>query len=131
MIRTILGIFVGLVVTFALITVCEAVGHRIFTPDTNFHDLDEARRAIHEGRIPPAAMAAVVVGWLLGTFGGGWVAARIGRRKVGAYVVGGLLTLVSLAMLLHLPHPAWVWVAALAGLPLATCLAAKLGSPRR
>jgi len=133
-IRTILGILLGIVVTLVLITVCEAAGHCLWPPpgpgDVDFHNLDEARRALHVGRIPAGAMAAVVVGWVVGAFGGGWVAARVGRRGAGAYVVGGLVILASLAMLLHLPHPVWMWVTALAGLPLATCLAARLGTPK-
>ena len=128
MLRNILAVVIGIILAFSLIEVCEAVGHHLWPPPQgiDFGSREAIRAAITQ--MPFGALASVAVAWVVGAFGGGWVAARISRRARPAYVIGGLVVLASIAELVMIPHPFWFWIIALIVVPLAAHLAAKLGA---
>ena len=71
----------------------------------------EAIRALMASA-PVGAFLVVLLGWVLGSLLGGFVAAWIGSSGPvpHALVLGGLLTLAGIANNLMLPPPAWFWL---------------------
>jgi predicted acyltransferase len=76
-------------------------------------------------------MLVVLVGWILAPFAGGLVASRVAARsrRQYAWVIAGVLLAATLANLRAVPHPAWMVVGGLIGVPAAGWLAARL-APR-
>lgn len=131
--RTILGVLAGVVVAWLTITASQFASAAMFPPSPGIDMRDPEQLAAFIAAVPPAAMALVVLGWVLGAFAGGWVAARISRRHslIAAVVVGALVVAGVIANSAMIPHPQWMTVLGVA-LPLpAAWLAARIAtSPR-
>jgi hypothetical protein len=74
----------------------------------------------------------VLLGWALGSFVGGLLAAWIGWNAptANALVLGGLLTLAGIANNLMIPPPPWFWIPSLVVFLSAAYAGARL-APRR
>jgi MFS family permease len=81
---------------------------------------------------PVGALLVVLLGWVLGSLLGGFLAAWIGWNAPVAHalVLGGLLTLAGIANNLMLPPPVWFWITSLVALLPAAYAGARL-APRR
>jgi len=130
-IRSILAVVAGFVLASAVMMVIESINGQFVYPElgkaaSGVTDR-EAIRAIF-ANAPTGAFLVVLVGWALGGFAGGFLAAWIGRNApVGhALALGGLLTLAGIANNLLLPPPAWFWVAPFLIFPPTTYAAARL-----
>ncbi|MGH7631039.1 MAG: hypothetical protein ACREOF_16975 [Gemmatimonadales bacterium] len=78
---------------------------------------------------PPGIFAAVLAGWLLAAATGAWIAARVGgagRWWLGL-AVGGLILAAAAYNLSSFPHPIWMTIAGLVGIPAAAWLGASNG----
>jgi hypothetical protein len=132
MVRSILGVILGLVVATAVFLVFETVGMMLYPlpPGVNLTDQEALRAAI--ATLPGGALLVVLLGYIVGTFCGAAVAVLVARRApvVHALVVCGVVMAAGVANLASLPHPAWFWVAALAAYPLAAVAAALVARPR-
>jgi MFS family permease len=134
MVRTLLGIVAGLAAMFVVITAVQWLGAQLYPPPPGLDLRDQHGMAALIAQLPLAALAFVVLGWLLGALAGGWVAARIGRdhpraaaAAVGLAVVAGVVLMVA-----SIPHPLWMGALGLL-LPVpAALLGARLarGGPR-
>ena len=132
--RGVLAVVVGFVVASAVMMAVESLNGRVLYPE-----LGKAaegvtdREAIREilAGAPVGALLVVAVGWALGSFAGGCVAARIGWRSPvrHALVLGAILTLAGIANNLMLPPPAWFWIVGLVVFVPAALLGARL-APR-
>lgn len=130
--RTILGVVVGLVVAMAVIFLVEGLGTALWPPPAGMDLKNEADLAHFMASASPAMKALVVSGWLLASFVGGWVAAKISRahRVSAAIVVGIGIVLGVILNATMLPHPLWMTVLGIAlPIPLAW-FAARLATPR-
>jgi pimeloyl-ACP methyl ester carboxylesterase len=126
--RSLAGVFVGMLAASVLIFAVESAGHALFPlpGDIDTTDLQAIRAAAEAGRIPAAAMAAVLVGWGVGAFAGAWIAAKIAGRMslIHGSVVGAILLSGSVANLTRIPSPIWMWAGAFVLIPGAVCAAA-------
>jgi hypothetical protein len=129
MLKRALGGLAGLVAGVVVIMIVQAVGHKVYPPPPGFDPSNaEALKALMAS-MPVGALLFVLLSYALGAFGGGLIAARIGKHLVPALVVGGLLTVASIMNLTMVPHPTWFAVAnLLLVLPLAFA-GGKLGAP--
>ncbi len=130
--RTILGMLVGLVVMWLTVTALEFLGHAVFPPPpgldpTNPEHLQQIIAAASVG-----SLAMLVLGWIAGTFVGGWVAARIARHARAAAIAVALFVMASVAgMMVIIPeHPGWVATLGLL-LPIPVALMAATLARRR
>ncbi len=129
--RTILGAVVGLAAAMATMLLIEGLATMLFPPpgiDLN----SEAALAEMVAKATPAMKALVVFGWLLASFVGGWVAAKISRaHRVGAAVVVGVAVVLGVIFnAVALPHPLWMTASGvLLPIPLAWW-AARIATPR-
>ena len=129
--RTILGILAGLVAAWLVMTLCEFASVLLHRPPAGVDLRDPQALAAHIAAAPLSAMLVVLVGWTLGAFVGGWIAARIARHRLAAALVIGVLVVLGVAAnSLMIPHPLWMTIAGIA-LPIpAAWLAASLASPK-
>ena len=134
MLRTLLGALAGMVVTFLAIMGIEVLGHVLYPPPPGLDPMVPQQLERIMATQPVAALALVVVAWVLGAFLGGWVAARIARAhpRTAATLVALLVMAGVVGMIVQMPlHPRWMGVLGLL-LPLpAALLAARLARPHR
>ena len=134
MLRTILGVLAGMVVTFFTIMGIEFLGHVLYPPPPGLDPMVPQQLEQIMATQPVAALVLVVVAWVVGAFLGGWVAARISRAHshIAATLVALLVMAGVVGMIVQMPlHPRWMGVLGLL-LPLpAALLAARLARPRR
>ena len=109
MLKKVLAIASGVVVAMLIIMVTEWVGHRVAPGPMPGDAASEDMRIV-----PAVAMIAVLVGWFLGTLGGGAVANRIARLRWPAWAIAGLVLLGALVEFTTAQHPAWMIVAGVA-----------------
>ena len=100
---TVLGVIVA-----ALIVQCaELIVHFMYPPPPgyNMRNMDDVKKFV--ATLPTLAMVVVLIGWLIGTLAGAFVAAKIGRSRVPAYIVGLFLFLGGVANATMIPQPMW------------------------
>lgn len=130
--RTILGAVVGLAAAMATMLLVEGLATMLFPPPPGLDLKNEADLAKLVAAATPAMKSMVVFGWLLASFVGGWIAAKISRaHRVGAaLVVGVAVVLGVIANAAMLPHPLWMTaLGVLLPIPLAWW-AARIATPR-
>ena len=79
MVRTIVGILVGIVIAVATVFAIEQIVH-LFAPappDFDMRDPEQVRARV--ASLPVTAFVLVLLGWVLGTALGSWAAVRISR----------------------------------------------------
>jgi hypothetical protein len=130
--RRIAAILAGFVVANIVIFALEALGHVIYPPPPGL-DLTkpEAFRTM-VSQMPPGAFVVLLVGWLAGTAAGVATAQRINRAPtlLPGLVVGTMLFAATAYNFSIIPHPLWVVVAALVGIPIVTGLATRAATLR-
>ena len=131
-VRKILAVIAGLAVAFLVIVVAELIGHAIYPLPPGTDPRDPASMKSVMASLPLGALVGVVLGWVLGALAGGFVAAKIARSgaPLPGLGVGIVLLLASVLNMVVLPHPVWMWAAALILIPTASVLGTRLaGQP--
>lgn len=129
LVRSILGVLVGCVVAVAVIWACEAANGLLNPPPgegevmERIEKLKEDKQAMKAWveSLPVGVMVALVLGWQLGAFLGGFTAVAIARRAPllhagfpGAWVLfGTIFNLYIMKQEFDYTHPDWVLFAAL------------------
>ena len=114
MLRTILGIFAGVVLAFVVLMGLEMAGHAVMPPPPG---LDPADPEDLKQMVASASMAAkvwVVFAWFVAVVVGGWAARRLSRKAWAGWVIAGLIVLGGVANIMMIPHPLWMQIAAVA-----------------
>lgn len=130
--RTVLAVVAGLVVALLAMIAVEFLALQLWPPPAGLVLENEADLARLVELASPAKKAAVVFGWALAGFVGGWAAARISlRHRIGAAAAVGVLVVAGVVLnATSIPHPMWMNVlGVLLPVPLAL-LAARL-APKR
>jgi len=108
--RSILAVFVGLIVAMIILLLVEFSSSQIFPvpPDIVLTG--------GTGQIPVGALILVLLGWAIGSFVGPWLAGRMAGRAplVHGMIVAVLLLIAGITNLLAFPHPIWMWVLGIA-----------------
>ena len=132
MVRTILAVLVGLIAALACMLAVQFVAQQQYPAPTGLVGRDEADIVRLIASEPVARKALTLASWMLSSFAGALVAARVGKAHrtgaaicVGALVLAGVLLYVATT-----PPPTWIAVAGiLAPIPLAR-LASRLVARR-
>ena len=105
--RGVLGVIAGFVAAFVCVQIAEMITHQLypFPPGADMHDMATIKRFV--ATLPVKALAIVLSGWLLGALLGTFLAAKIGRSRVPAYVLGALLLCLGIVNSFIIPQPAW------------------------
>jgi hypothetical protein len=116
--RSLAAVVIGFVAASIVMMTVETINGRVFYPG-----LAKAAEGVTDREVvrallagaPIGAFLVVILGWVLGSFAGGWIAARVAGRSGVAHglVLGVLLTLAGIANNLMIPPPLWFWFASL------------------
>ena len=131
-VRNVLACVAGVLLGFVTVTITDMIVHRLYPLPPGVDPKDPAALSAAISGMPTMTFVLLVLGWALAAAVGAYAAARLATRSPMAcgLTVAGILLLATLANLRMLPHPTWMWGAAIILLPLAGWLAAKKGSQR-
>ena len=125
--RLALALVAGIAAALFTIMLIETVGHRLYPPPVLDYSDTAALRAYVAG-LPIGAKLIVLSAWLAGTVDGVFVAGLVNRARFGlcAAVIGALVLAATLANLAMIPHPLWLALAGVIGIPLCAWMTARL-----
>jgi hypothetical protein len=128
--RRIFAAIAGLIAAFVVIVVIESVCVMLFPlpPGVDSHDPESLKAAMPA--MPAGALAGVVLAWVVGTAVGSFTGAKIDGTATPGAVVGVATLAAAVITMVSLPHPVWVWLAALVLVPAATALGIRLATRR-
>jgi hypothetical protein len=125
MARAIVAVIAGVVVAFGMILLVETIGHFVVPTASapSYKDAEQMREYLRT--LPVGAYAFVLLAYLVGSYVGGRVAARVTRspRSVSVWVVGALVLAATIANLVMIVHPVWFTSAAVLAVFAGTWLA--------
>lgn len=127
MLKLILGVVVGVVVTMALVVAGEFALHAVFPmpmPDMT----DKAALQTLMADAPMGAKVGLVVVYFIAAFGGAFVAAKVAARRMAGWISAGIMAALTVANFFMLPHPVWVVAASLALIVAGGWFGAKAGA---
>ena len=112
MLRRIGGVIAGIIILALSVQVAEMGVHAMhpFPPGTNTKDFNQIKKFV--ATLPLDAFLLVLAGHLVGTVLGCFAAARIGRSRVPAYVLGAAACVLGVVNMIIIPQPVWFAVAA-------------------
>lgn len=127
-VRVTLGVIIGALVAVGVVTVIEAIGHRVYPipPDVDFSDLEQLKAYVVT--LPVGALVMVIAGWIIGAFVGGLAGSLLARHRAVLIsgIVGALMLCATIVNLVFIPHPVWMAIAAVVGIVVAAWLAGRL-----
>ena len=105
--RGVLGVIAGFVAAFVCVQGAEMFVHHLypFPPGADMHDMATIKAFV--ATLPLQALVLVLAGWLVGTLLGTFIAVKIGRSRIPAYVLGVLLLCGGIANSIIIPQPVW------------------------
>ncbi len=98
--RPAIAAVIGIVVAFGLVWLAQYAGSEI-SPDV--YDLDTG-----EVLIPIGSTIALIIGWFIGTFAGGWLAMRISAGTGAGWIVAGSVIGAALYRAVTLADSWWI-----------------------
>jgi Na+/alanine symporter len=117
MLKKVLAIITGVITGFVVVFIGDAVTGRLYPPTPGLNFTDKASLDAFVAGIPSYVLIIMIVFWLFSSFLGGMVAARINRTewKSTCLITASILMAAALLNLILIPHPMWMWLAALLG----------------
>jgi hypothetical protein len=130
--KRVFSIVAGVIAGFAIVFMGDATTHSLspLPKGLDYSNRNEMRDYI--ASIPMYVLIIMVIFWLASSFLGAMLTARINRQewKRAALTTGGILMAASILNLALLPHPLWMWIAAIVGYLPAALLGAWLVKPK-
>jgi len=130
MLRGIGGVIAGLVAAWLPIVLVESVAHHLYPPPVALNMYARTDMFRYVQTLPATAFVLVLAGWLAGTVLGTWLAARIGRSAVPAYILGAILFVAGIVNSIVIPQPLWFSIASFVIYIGGTAAGARVGAPR-
>jgi uncharacterized membrane protein YdcZ (DUF606 family) len=118
-VRRFVGIAIGCAAAIGIVRLLEQLANQVTMPaGLDQTNIKQVETALERGEIPFASLALVLCGWLLAAYAGSRIAGRIGRARFSSLAFTVLFTVVIVHDLLVLPHPTWMWIGGVLGVPL-------------
>ena len=124
-VRRVLAVIGGIMVSSLLVFIIELPKHILYPPPEGVTTTDPSYIA----SLPLPAFLILLAGYLIGTFGGGWVAAVIAGEHPALFasIIAGVMLALTAVMLYWIEgHPMWFPYVALLGIPIMGVLAGSL-----
>lgn len=127
--RKILAVVAGVILAGIVVYAVEAIGHQVYPPPAGLDMKNMEAMKNYVATLPMGALLFVLLAYVLGSFAGGWLAAKIARSSQihVPLTVGGVQLFFGLINLLMIPHPLWFAIAAVIVFLPAAFLGGKLG----
>jgi len=128
MIRSAVVLLAGVVAAVLVVALMDAVVGRIYPlpAGTDLANPESMRQAI--AALPAAAFLLLVVGWALAAGVGSYIAARLATHDFAIHglIVALFVLTATISNLVRIPHPVWMWPAAIILIPAAGWAATRL-----
>jgi hypothetical protein len=126
-VRSILAVVLGFFAASVVMLIVEWTNTHVLYPEMG----KLAEGVTDRASSPVGAFLVVILGWVLGSTAGGFLATWIGKKPPyrHAVILGVLLTLAGILVNLKMPPPAWFWIATLLVFIPSACAGARL-APR-
>src|SRR4051794_23378764 len=126
---SVIPVWGGMVVAGIAIMVIEFLGSKVYPSPPGMNPEDSASVRAAMALMPLGALLFVLLGWIVGTFAGAWVTARMVYRSpiTHGLVLGAIFLAGSIVNMLLIPHPVWFWVLGVVVFLPTAYLGAKLG----
>jgi hypothetical protein len=128
MIRSALVLLGGVVAAVVVVVLMDSVVTSIYPlpAGTDPNNPESLRQAL--AGLPASAFLLLVVGWALAAAVGSYLAARLAthHRAIHGVIVALFVLVATVANLAKIPHPAWMWPAAIILIPAAGWAATRL-----
>lgn len=111
--RKLLGIIIGAAFAFAILAAIGWCADQLFPSMIDISVDDETAVATVIADKTMLEKILWVAPWLLGSFGGAWLALRICDWKWAGWIVAGLMMAFAITDILGLPHPLWMQACAI------------------
>jgi hypothetical protein len=132
-IRSALVLLGGVVVAVIVVSLMDGVLISIYPlpAGTDPSNPESLRQGI--ATLPVSAFLLLVAGWALAAGAGSYLAARLATQSSVTHglIVALFVLVATVANLAKIPHPVWMWPAAIILIPAAGWAAARLGARRR
>ena len=130
MLRSVIGAIIGLAIAIATVWFMQWISHTVFPPPADLDVTSTEAMAAYLADAPIGGLILVLVGYIIATFDGAFVACLIARTKPVALglAIGIIMLALTATNLIMIPHPAWFSVSAVFGIILAAWLAIWLAS---
>jgi hypothetical protein len=127
-IRLALALVGGMAAAFITLALIETIGHTVYPAPVNLDYANPDALKAYVDALPLGAKLFVLAAWLVGTLDGVLVAGLINRARFGlcAAVIGAVVLAATLANLWMIPHPLWLALAGIIGIPLCAFGMARL-----
>jgi hypothetical protein len=121
MIRSALVLFGGVVIAVMVVILMDALVGRIYPLPAGVDTRNEESLRLAIAVMPTTAFVLLLTGWVLAAGIGAYFAARLAAHS---YVIHGLIVaffvlVATIANLAAIPHPIWMWPAAIILIPAA------------
>lgn len=108
MMKRILAIILGLIISFIIISLFQKLGHKLYPPPEGINMNDKEAIKTLVASMPMGAFIVLLISYMLGAFGGGFIAARVSKDRIRpSIIVGAVLMLAGLVNVIMIPHPLW------------------------
>ncbi len=128
MIRSALVLFGGVVLAAMVVVLMDAVVGRIYPLPAGIdpRNTESMRQAV--AAMPATAFVLLLAGWVLAAGVGSWFATRLATQSPPTHglIVALFVLVATIANLAAIPHPMWLWPAAIILIPAAGWAATRL-----
>ncbi|PZO54822.1 MAG: hypothetical protein DCF16_04395 [Alphaproteobacteria bacterium] len=124
-----MGIVIGVAVGIGVVMVGDALNHRFFPPPPDVQVTNPEAIRDYMQTAPVLSLLGLPVTWTLAALAASFAAAKIAARTWAGWVAGGVLFAATGLNLVMIPHPLWMLIAAIMGVPAVAWLGARLGGP--
>ncbi len=132
MLRNVLGALAGIATAVLTVMLMEWLGHTVYPPPDGVDFSNTEALTTYVAAAPLGALLFVLVGYLIATFDGTFIACLIGRAPhyIYALLIAVLMLADTASNLIIIPHPTWFSISAVVGIIGAAWLAMKVTPSR-
>jgi len=129
--RKILAIIGGVIFAGLAVFAVQKLGHQVYPLPENLDMKNMEAMKAYVATLPMGPLLFVLLSYIVGSFAGGWLAAKIARTSQMhvPLTVGGVQLFFGIINLLMIPHPMWFAIASVIVFLPAAYLGGKLGKP--
>lgn len=118
-VRRFTAILLACAVAIGIVWLLEQLAGQVTMPaGLDPTDPQQVKIALEHGEFPFASLILVLSGWLLAAYVGGRIATRFAHSRGPNLFFVAIFTAYIVRDLTLLPHPTWMWIGGLLGVPL-------------
>ena len=122
------AVLAGIAVAIILVIIGDIITHKIYPVPKGLDFADPIQVATYMKTLPSSALFLVLIGQVVGLFGGGIVVSKISKDVKPLHIFSLIFILLSVMNLVMITHPVWFAIASLSTLILVYLTLIKLTS---